>query len=115
MKLPRRRGRATPATAEPAGAAPAEPAAPVLQLLIFSNTDLPEQEFDAQRHKLGRVAYYDSAARRWHSQLPLDRPEWAAEMLSILFEAARVHGTTIRVQALSAGESSPPGQAAGAS
>jgi hypothetical protein len=28
-----------------------------------------------------------------------DCPEWSAEMLSTLFEAARVHGTTIQVQA----------------
>jgi hypothetical protein len=32
-----------------------------------------------------------------------------------LFEAARVHGTTVRVQVLPAGEGGPPGQAPGAS
>jgi len=115
MKLPRRRVKPAPATAEPASAAPAGPAVPALQLVIFSNTDLSPQEFDAQRDKLRRVADFDSAARRWHSQVPLDRPEWAAEILSVLFEAARVHGTTIRVQAQPAGQGPPPGQAAGTS
>lgn len=42
---------------------------------------------------------------------PLDHPEWAAEMLSTLFEAARVHGTTIQVQAQPAGQGSPSRQA----
>jgi len=44
MKLSRRRRKPAPETAEPASAAPAAPAAPVLQLRIFSNTDLPAQE-----------------------------------------------------------------------
>ena len=108
MKLPRRRRKPAPETAEPASASPA---APVLQVLIFSNTDLPEQEFNAQREKIRRVASYDSGTRSWYSQIPLDRPERAAEMLSALFEAARVHGTTIQVQAQPAGESSPSGLA----
>jgi hypothetical protein len=95
MKLPRRRRKHAAETAESASASPD---APVLQVLIFSNTGLPEQEFEAQRQKIRRVAHYDNALQRWHSQIPLDRPEWAAEMLSALFEAARVHGTTIQVQ-----------------
>lgn len=44
-------------------------------------------------------------------QIPLDHPEWAAEMFSTLFEAARVHGTTIQVQAQPAGQGSPSRQA----
>ena len=76
-----------------------------------ARTDLPEQEFNAQRGKIRRVAYYDSPTRSWHNQISLDRPEWAAEMLSTLFEAARVHGTTIQVQAQPAGQGSPSGQA----
>lgn len=107
MKLPRRRRKAAPETAEPASASPA---VPVLQVLIFSNTDLPEQEFNAQREKIRRVASYDSGTRSWYSQIPLDRPE-RAEMLSALFEAARMHGTTIQVQAQPTGDSSPSGQA----
>ncbi len=108
MKLPRRRIKPAPETAEPASTSPA---APVLQVRIFSNTDLPEREFNAQREKIRRFADYDSATRSWHGQITLDRPEWAAEMLSALFEAARVHGTTVWVQAQPAGEGSPPGQA----
>jgi hypothetical protein len=108
MKLSRRRRKPAPETAEPASAAPA---AQVLQLRIFSNTDLPAQEFDAQREKIRRVADYDPATRSWHNQVSLDRPEWAAEMLSTLFEAARVHGTTIQVHAQLPGEGSPSGQA----
>jgi hypothetical protein len=108
MKLPRRRRKPAPETAEPASASPA---APVLQVLIFSNTDLPEQEFNAQRGKIRRVASYDSATCSWYSQITLDRPEWVAGMLSALFEAARVHGTTVQVRAQPAGEGSPSGQA----
>ena len=58
-------------------------------MLIFSNTDLPEQEFNAQREKIRRVASYDSDTRSWYSQIPLDRPERAAEMLRE-FLAAKV-------------------------
>jgi len=108
MKLPRPPRSPTPETAEPASA---NPGAPVLQVLIFSNTDLSEQEFNAQRGKIRRVANYDSHTRSWHNQIPLDHPEWAAEMLSTLFEAARVHGTTIQVQAQPAGQGSPSRQA----
>ncbi len=107
MKLPRRRRKPASETAEPASPGPA---VPVLQLLIFSNTGLPEQEFNAQTEKIRRVASYDSDTRSWYSQVPHDRPEWAAEMLSTLFEAARVHGTTIQARVQPAGESSPPGR-----
>ena len=53
---------------------------------------------------------YDSDTRSWYSQIPLDRPKWAAEMRSTLFEAARVHGTTIQARVQPAGESSPSRQ-----
>ena len=108
MKLPRPRRSRAPETAEPASASPG---APVLQVLIFSNTDLPEQEFNAQRGKIRRVAAYDSHTRSWHNQIPLDHPEWVAKMLSTLFEAARVYGTTIQVQAQPADQGSPSRQA----
>ena len=68
-------------------------AAPVLQVVIYSNTDLPEDEFRAQTEKLRRVASYDNATRSWYGQIPFDRPEWAAEMLTALFDVARLHGT----------------------
>jgi hypothetical protein len=108
MKLPRPPRSPAPETAEPASA---NPGAPVLQVLIFSNTHLSEQEFNAQRGKIRRVANYDSHTRSWHNQISLDHPEWAAEMLSTLFEAARVHGTTIQVQAQPAGQGSSSRQA----
>jgi hypothetical protein len=79
MKLPRLRRKPAPETAEPASA---HPAAPVLQMVIYSNTDLPEDEFRAQTEKLRRVASYDNATRSWYGQIPFDRPEWAAEMLT---------------------------------
>jgi hypothetical protein len=65
-------------------------------VLIYSNTDLPE--FGAQTEKLRRVPSYDNASRSWYGQIPFDRPEWAAEMLTALFDTARLHGTDIRVQ-----------------
>jgi hypothetical protein len=107
MKLPRLQRKAAPEIAEPASVGPA---APVLQVLIYSNTDLPEQEFKAQTEKLRRVASYDNATRSWYSQILFDRPEWAAEMLTALFDTARLHGTDIRVQTPPASEDSPSGQ-----
>ncbi len=97
MKLLNRRRNPACESAEPPRIGPA--AAPALRVLIFSNTGLPEQEFNAQTEKIRRVANYDRDTRSWYSQIPLDRPEWVAVMLSTLFEAARMHGTTIQVQA----------------
>ena len=107
MKLPRLLRKPAPETAEPASAGPA---APVLQVVIYSNTDLPEQEFRAQTEKLRRVASHDNASRSWYGQIPFDRPEWAAEMLTALFDVARLHGTDIRVQTPPASEDSPSGE-----
>jgi hypothetical protein len=107
MKLPRLRRKPAPETAEPASAGPA---APVLQVVIYSNTDLPEHEFRTQTEKLRRVASYDNATRSWYGQIPFDRPEWAAEMLTALFDTARLHGTDVRVQTPPASEDSPSGQ-----
>jgi len=58
MKLPRLRRQPAP---EPAERATASPAAPALQVLIYSNTGLSEQEFSVQTEKLRRVASYDGA------------------------------------------------------
>jgi hypothetical protein len=74
MKLPRlRRKPPSPETAEPASLGPA---APVLQVVIYPNTDLPEQEFTVQTEKLPRVANYDNVTRSWYGQILFDRPEW---------------------------------------
>src|SRR4029077_17833429 len=107
MKLPRLRRKPVPETAESASVSPA---APVLQVLIYSNTDLPEQEFRAQTEKLRRVASYDNASRSWYGQIPFDRPEWAAEMLTALFDTARLHATESRAQPPPAGEETPSGE-----
>ncbi len=45
MKLPLRRRKPAPEATEPPRTSPVTP---VLQVLIFSNTSLPEQEFSAQ-------------------------------------------------------------------
>ncbi len=108
MKLPLRRRKPAPEAAEPPRASPA---APVLQVLIFSNTSLPEQEFSAQTGKISRVGSYDRDTRSWYAWIPLDRADRAAEMLTTLFETARLHGAAIRVLAQPPGESSQPGQA----
>ena len=85
MKLPLRRRKAAPEAAEPPRAGSATS---VLQVLIFSNTSLPEQEFSAQTGKISRVASYDRDTRSWYTWIPLDRAERAAEMLTTLFETA---------------------------
>ena len=107
MKLPRLRRKLAPETAEPASVGPA---APVLQVVIYSNTDLPEQEFTAQTEKLRRVTSYDNATRSWYGQIPFDRPEWAAEILTALFDVARLHGTDIRVQTRRRARTAHPGR-----
>ena len=53
----------------------------------------------ASSHVTLRILYRSSSQASWYVHLPLDRPEQAAEILTALFEAARVHGTTIQVQA----------------
>jgi hypothetical protein len=80
MKLPRRRRKPAPETAEPASASRA---APVLQVLIFSNTDLPEQEFNDQREKIRRVAYYDSTAHAGQQSPPLSMLPKIASALGV--------------------------------
>ena len=107
MKLPLRRRKPAPEAAEPPSASPATP---VLQALIFSNTSLPEREFSTQTEKISRVASYDRDTRSWYTWIPLDHAERADEMLTTLFETARLHGTTIQVLAQPAGESSQSGQ-----
>jgi hypothetical protein len=109
MKLPRLRRKPAPEPAEPAGSERA--GAPVLQVLIYTSTGLSEQEFSAQTEKLRRIASYDGDTRSWYAWIHLGRPGPAAEMLTALFEAARVHGTTVTVRAWPAAESSQPGQA----
>jgi hypothetical protein len=109
MKLPRLRRKPAPGPAEPASASPA--VGPVLQVLIHSSSGLPGQEFSAQTGKLCRVASYDDATRSWYAWIHLDRPERGAGVLTALFEAARVHGTTVRVRAWPAEAGSQPGQA----
>lgn len=109
MKLPRLRRKPVP---EPAGPASASPTAdPILQVLIYSNAGLPEPEFSAQTDKLRRVASYDGDTRTWYTWVHPDHPERGAEVLTALFEAARVHGTTVQVRAWPAGDGSEPGQA----
>jgi hypothetical protein len=107
MKLPLRRRKPAPEAAEPPRASPANP---VLQVLIFSNTSLPEQEFSAQTEKISRVGSYDRDTRSWYTWIPLDRAERAAEMLTTLFETARLHGASIQVLAQPADGAANPGR-----
>lgn len=80
MKLLRRRRNPAPQPAEPARIESA--IAPVLQLLIFSNTGLPEYEFNAQREKIRRVADYDSDTRSWYGQIPSTAPKGPPRFLA---------------------------------
>jgi hypothetical protein len=69
-------------------------------LLAYSRSGLSDEEFSAQTETLRRILSYDSGSRSWYAQLPLDPPERAAEVLTTLFEASRVHGTAVHVRAL---------------
>jgi hypothetical protein len=68
-------------------------------VLAYSRTGLPDDELNAQTATLRRILSYDGDTRSWYARLPLDRPEQAAEVLTALFDAARVHGTTVQVPA----------------
>jgi hypothetical protein len=74
------------------------PAVPALRVLIYSNTNLSEHEFSVQTEKLRQVASYDGDTRSWYAWLDIDSPERTAKMLTVLFEAARVHGTAVQVR-----------------
>ena len=117
MKLPRLRPRpmtvtteSPPETAEPTSVSPAVPA---FQVEAYSKSGLPDDEFGAQTEALRRILSYDGETRSWYGWLPFDHPERAAEVLTSLFEVARVHGTTIRVRAQPGGDESQSGQVAG--
>ncbi len=109
MKL-RRRNKPENQTTAPA-ASTTSAGLPVLRLTITSNTSLPEPDFQAQTEKLRQVADYDSATSSWYNQTPLDRPDRSAEVLSTLFEAARVYGTRVEVQAKPVAGNDPVGSA----
>jgi hypothetical protein len=116
MKLPRLRRKPAPETTEPVSEPPdpatAGPAtAPAFQVLAYSRTGLPDEEFSAQTETLRRILSYDGDTRSWYGRLPFDHPDQAAEVLTALFDAARVHGTTIRVSVQRAAGGSSPGQA----
>lgn len=115
MKLPRLHRRAAPESTdpvpEPAEPASASSAAPAFQVLAYSKTGLPDQEFSAQTEALRRILSYDGDTRSWYAWLPFDHPERAAKVLTALFEAARVHGTAVQVRAQPAAGGSFPGQA----
>jgi hypothetical protein len=80
MKLPiRRRKRAS----EAVELGRPSPGAAALQVLIYSNTGLSEQEFRVQTEKLRQVANYDGDTRSWYAWLDIDRLERAAEILMV--------------------------------
>jgi hypothetical protein len=109
MKLPIRRRKRASEAVEPGRLSPG---AVALRVLIYSNTGLSEQEFRVQTEKLRQVANYDGDTRSWYAWLDIDRLERVAEILAVLFEAARVHGTTVQIRARSADQDIPPGSAA---
>jgi hypothetical protein len=120
MKLPRFRRRPTPEATPPPEVTEPEPgpaeavaaspaAAPDLYVTAYSRTGLPDEQCSAQTAILRRVLSYDGDTRSWYRSLPLDHPEQGADVLTALFEATRVHGTTVRIQA-HATENSPSEQ-----
>ena len=115
MKLPRLRRRPAPDPTEPTSG-PTEPtnsspvAIPVFEVVAYSRTGLPDEEFSAQTETLRRILSYDGDTRSWYAWLPLDQPEQTAKVLTAMLEAARVHGTTVQVRAHPGTESASPGQ-----
>lgn len=112
MKLPRLRRRPARETAQPAPG-PAEPAStipaiPAFQVLAYSRTGLPDEEFSAQTQALRGILSYDGDTHNWYAWLPLDHPDRAAGALTSLFEVARVHGTTVQVNVHATGEGGQP-------
>jgi hypothetical protein len=115
MRLPRLRRRTATDSTEPTSR-PEEPtnsrptATPAFEVLAYSRSGLPDAEFNAQTETLRRILTYDGDTRSWYGWLPLDQPERAAKILTDMLEAARVHGTTVRVRAHPATESTTPRQ-----
>lgn len=118
MKLPRPRRKPASDLTEPASE-PGQPtdsspaATAVLEVLAYSRTGLPDEEFSAQTQTLRRILSYDGDTRSWYARLPLDQPERVAEVLTAMFDATRVHGTTVRVRVHPATESTSSGQVPG--
>jgi hypothetical protein len=103
MKFLQLRRRLTTEATEPdlgptESAATGPPVPLALQVTAHSRSGLPDEEFSAQTATLRRILSYEGDTRSWYGWLPLDRPERAAEVLTALFEAARVHGTWVQVE-----------------
>uniref|UniRef100_UPI003F491163 hypothetical protein n=1 Tax=Nonomuraea sp. CA-252377 TaxID=3240003 RepID=UPI003F491163 len=64
----------------------------------WSNRDLEQAEFDRQVDMIRPLMTWDPATTSWHVRLSGARPEHVSNVLNTLFEAARVHGTTVTVQ-----------------
>jgi hypothetical protein len=114
VKLPRLWRKTAPEAADPdpgpAESAAASPAAAAaLQVTAYAKSGLPDEEFRAQTAALRRILSYDGDSRSWYGSLALDHPERAAEVLTALFETARVHGATVRIRA-PATDDGPSGQ-----
>lgn len=110
MKMPRWRRKPAPETVAPVPERPEPAAAPAFQVLAYSRTGLPDEEFSAQTETLRSILSYDGDTRSWYAWLSLDHPERAAEVLTALFDAARMHGTTVQVRAEPAADGSRAGQ-----
>jgi hypothetical protein len=79
-------------------------------VLAYSRTSLSDEEFSAQTEALRRILSYDGDTRSWYAWLPLNQPERAAEVLTALFAAVRVHGTTVQVRVQPAADDGRSGQ-----
>lgn len=108
MKLPRLRRGPLPEPMEPTSASRA--AAPAFRVLAYSMTGLPDEDFTAQTEALRRVLTYDDKSRSWFSWLPLDEPERAADVLTALFKAACVHGTSVQARTQPGDGDRPPAE-----
>ncbi|WP_146607833.1 hypothetical protein [Spongiactinospora gelatinilytica] len=62
-----------------------------------SNRELKQAEFDRQVDLLRPLMNWDPAHWRWQVRLSGAHPEHVSSVLTTLFEAARLYGTTVTV------------------
>lgn len=69
-----------------------------MNVTAVSSRDLKTQDFGRQVELIKPYMAWNPATWTWHGRLSTSRPEHATEVLNILFEAARVYGTTVMVE-----------------
>ncbi|MFI6395526.1 hypothetical protein [Nonomuraea sp. NPDC050540] len=78
-------------------------------LFAAANRDLPPGQFERQVALIKTVMTYDPGTYSWHSRLRADVvAEHAGHVITTMFEAARLYGTTVTASVEPAEPAEPP-------